>query len=531
MILHMRHPSENVTLTPEELRQLGFDKVVNLVGTLSNEVIQLRQELSWFKRQIFGQKSEKRIIESSPHQGTLGEDFDAIPDELPEIKKKRIPSHERKEPLKNAASDNNEPALFFDESKVPVQIINVANPAIEGLAVDQYEVIGQKVTHRLAQRPGSYVILKYVRPVVKLNDNKVIHCAPAPVGVIEGSRADVSFLAGMLVDKVVYHKPLYRQHQNVQSCGIDVSRAWLTQLAQQSSSLIEPIFEALLESVKESRVLAMDETPIKAGQAGPGKMKTGYYWPIYGEKDEIVFNYYPSRSGKHVIEALGLNRPEGSVLLTDGYAAYSKYAEITGILNAQCWSHTRRYFERARDIEPNASDEALDMIGQLYQTEARIREKGLTGQEKRSYRQTHAKPVVEKFFKWVNKQFEAQGLLPSSPLLKAAHYARERREGLQIYLEDSEVPIDTNHLERLLRVVPMGRKNWLFNWTELGAKNIGMLQSLVVTCRLHDIDPYTYLVDVLQRVGQHPAKLIHQLIPRVWKELFVSNPLTSDLLP
>ena len=155
MILHMRHPSENVTLTPEELRQLGFDKVVNLVGTLSNEVIQLRQELSWFKRQIFGQKSEKRIVEPSPHQGTLGEDFDAIPDELPEIKKKRIPSHERKEPLKNAASDDNEPALFLDESKVPVQIINVANPAIEGLAADQYEVMGQKVTHRLAQRPGS----------------------------------------------------------------------------------------------------------------------------------------------------------------------------------------------------------------------------------------------------------------------------------------------------------------------------------------------------------------------------------------
>jgi hypothetical protein len=77
----------------------------------------------------------------------------------------------------------------------------------------------------------------------------------------------------------------------------------------------------------------------------------------------------------------------------------------------------------------------------------------------------------------------------------------------------------------------MGRKNWLFNWTELRAKNIGMLQSLVVTCRLHDIDPYTYLVDVLQRVSQHPAKLIHRLIPRVWKELFASNPLTSDLLP
>jgi hypothetical protein len=94
-------------------------------------------------------------------------------------------------------------------------------------------------------------------------------------------------------------------------------------------------------------------------------------------------------------------------------------------------------------------------------------------------------------------QFEAQGLLPSNPLLKAMAYARERREGLMVYLYDPDVQIDTNHLERALRVVPMGRRNWLFCWTELGAKHIGIMQSLLVTCRLHEVDPYDYLVDVL----------------------------------
>ena len=75
----------------------------------------------------------------------------------------------------------------------------------------------------------------------------------------------------------------------------------------------------------------------------------------------------------------------------------------------------------------------------------------------------------------------------------------------------------------------VGRRNWLFAWTELGAKHVGIVQSLIVTCRLHDINPYDYFVDVLQRVGQHPASKVHELTPRLWKQLFADKPLRSDL--
>ena len=97
-------------------------------------------------------------------------------------------------------------------------------------------------------------------------------------------------------------------------------------------------------------------------------------------------------------------------------------------------------------------------------------------------------------------------------------------------LFDAAVPLDTNHLERALRAVPMGRKNWLFCWTELGAHVVGKLQSLIVTCRLHGVDPYTYLVDVLQRVAVHKAKDVDELTPRIWKAKFAESPFTSDLL-
>src|SRR4051812_38868460 len=213
------------------------------------------------------------------------------------------------------------------------------------------------------------------------------------------------------------------------------------------------------------------------------------------------------------------------------YAAYEAYARKTGITNAQCWAHSRRGVFEAKDAEPVHAAQALEQIAAIYQVEERIRELKLTGPAKQLYRSTHSKPLVDKFFDWVDRQFEQQGWLPSNPLTKALAYIRERRAGLKVFLDDPAVAIDTNHIERALRPIPMGRSNWLFCWTEAGARHVGIVQSLIATCRLQDIDPYTYLVDVLQRVGQHPAARVAELTPRLWKKHFAHNPLRSDLHP
>ena len=191
--------------------------------------------------------------------------------------------------------------------------------------------------------------------------------------------------------------------------------------------------------------------------------------------------------------------------------------------------HSRRGFFEAQGAEPQAAAEALRQIGKLYELEREIRERNLEGENKRLHRLTHSKPLVDAFFDWVNRQFEQQGLLPSNPLTKALAYVRERRAGLEVFLGDPDVPMDTNHLERALRAIPMGKKAWLFCWTEVGAEHAGIVQSLIATCRLHDIDPYTYLVDVLQRVGEHPASRVAELTPRLWKQHFAASPLRSDL--
>ena len=521
----------------EEAARWTAEQVVGLAGerlllgrqyeAKQREVETLKHQLDWFRRQIFGQKSEKRPLEANPQQMILGEL--PVPESSPLPPAKEIAAHSRRPPATDYAKADTS-ALFFDETRVPVETIAVPNPETEGLTADQYEVIGEKVSHRLAQRPGSYVILKYVRPVIKRRDTEIISCPPAPVGVIEGSRADVSFVVGLVTDKFCYHQPLYRQHQRLADNGIKVSRPWLTQLTHAALSLLEPVFTAQLDSIRRSRVKAMDETPIKAGRAGPGKMKSGYFWPVYGERDEICFVYHAGRAGQFIEQTLGTEPPPaGAVLITDGYAAYERYAEKCGLTHAQCWAHSRRKFFEAQAVEPERAAQALDMIGTLYGVEKQIREAKLVGEACRAYRLAQARPVVHQFFAWIDVQFAAQDLLPSSPFTSAMAYVRERRAALEVYLSDPEVRIDTNHLERALRVVPMGRRNWLFCWTEVGAKYVGIAQSLIATCRLHDIDPYTYLVDVLQRVGQHPAADVAQLTPRLWKQHFAANPLRSDL--
>ena len=165
----------------------------------------------------------------------------------------------------------------------------------------------------------------------------------------------------------------------------------------------------------------------------------------------------------------------------------------------------------------------------MYAVEQAIRDRKLEGEAKLEYRSRHAHPVVETFFGWCYDQRQRVDLVTSSPFAKALVYADRRQTELRVYLGDPDVPIDTNHLERALRVIPMGRKNWLFCWTEVGARHVGIIQSLLTTCRLQGVDPYTYLVDVLQRVSLHPARQVEDLTPRRWKDLFAANPLRSDL--
>jgi transposase len=496
------------------------------IAVLEAQVQTLTQQLEWFNRQLFGRKSEKRLVMDSPHQPLLDGLLDpqASP---PSPESRETITYSRRKGKQRGEDCVTDEGLRFDAS-VPVETIELSAPQLHGPDAEEYEVIAHKTTRRLAQRPATYVVLEYVRPVIKRKSTGKMMTVPAPSALWEGTIADVSVVAGLIEDKCVYYLPLYRQHQRMARSGVTVSRAVLSTWVHRAAELLRPLYDAQLRSILRSKTLAMDETAIKAGRnRRKGKMHQAWLWPVYGDADEIAFTFSPNRGRAHVLATLGAF--EGT-LLCDGLSAYEHYAATNrAVTHAQCWAHTRRYFERAQNAEPEAVAEALELIGELYRIEKHIRKQALAGGDKRAYRVEHARPAVEAFFKWCDEQCQRLDLLPNNPLAKALTYAMQRRAGLGVYLTDPELQIDTNHLEREIRPVTIGRKNWMFCWTEVGAERLAILHSLTSTCRLHGVHPYTYLVDVLQRISTHPDNAVEELIPRRWKELFASKPLRSDL--
>jgi len=274
------------------------------------------------------------------------------------------------------------------------------------------------------------VVLEYRCPVVKHTPTGKLKSTAVPGNVVERSVADVSFMAGMAIDKCLYHLPLHRQHQRLAASGFKLSRSTLTLTFSRTAQLLAPIAQAQPEHVCGSRVLAMDETTMKAGRKSPGKMHLGYFWPLYGDADEVSFSFANTR-GQKVIQDL-LSDYEG-ILLTDGYKVYEQHAKgRAGITHAQCWAHTRRKLE---------------------------------GPDKHQARQTYCRPVVEAFWQCCDQQCQRLDLTPSNPLSKALKYAMSRQAALEVFLRELDVQVDTNHLERALRPIPMGRKNHLFCWT------------------------------------------------------------------
>ena len=174
-----------------------YDAVQAENAALREQVTQLKHQLDWFKRQLFGAKSEKRIDIDTSQQADLLSGLGVTPPPIDKLPTEQITYARRKK--QRDANTVNESGLRFDDS-VPVETIEVPNPELNNIPADELEQIGEKVVYRLAQRPGSYVILKYVRKVIKRRATQTLHTALMPTNVLEKSVADVSFLVGMLVD-------------------------------------------------------------------------------------------------------------------------------------------------------------------------------------------------------------------------------------------------------------------------------------------------------------------------------------------
>lgn len=347
------------------------------------------------------------------------------------------------------------------------------------------------------------------------------------------SAYDVSFVAKTIIDKLINYLPLYRQNKEFMRNGVYLSESVLTALFLDAAKFLEPIYCALKSSILSSGILLADETWMRVGfPKEPGKkMPHGYYWIFYGDKDEAMAVYCPSRSTTELRSILG---DFCGKLVTDDYQSYTEYVTERNktepnIQHGLCWAHTTRYFQEARGSDPDFVDVIRKEISDLYDIEAEARENNFSPPQLLKARQERVTPIVDKIFSLLKSAKSGRIYLPKSPVSKAINYALDNEKELRLFLNHADVPPDTNAIERLLRPIPMGRKNYMFCTTVHGAEALAILQSLIFSCNTANINAYDYLVDVLQRIDRHPSSQVADLIPRRWKEKFSATPLRSPL--
>ena len=375
--------------------------------------------------------------------------------------------------------------------------------------------LGQDISEILEYVPASLKVIQYVRPKLACAGCDRIVQAEAPSRPIERGMAGPGLLAHVLTSKYCDHLPLYRQSQIFARSGVELDRSTLAEWVGGSSELLAPLVEALRRHVLSAGKLHADDIPVPVLAPGLGKTKTGRLW-TYVRDDRpaadntpaaVWFAYSPDRKGEHPQSHL---RNFTGTLQADGYAGFDQIYTAGRVQEAACWAHVRRKFY---DLEvahksPVAA-EALERIAELYAIEKEIR--GRPPDERREVRNTRSRPLLESLKQWLE---ETLGKLSrKSDTAMAVRYALGRWEALMRFCDDGRIEIDNNAAERALRVVALGRKNFLFAGSDGGGESAATLYSLIGTAKLNGIDPESYLRNVLSRIADHPVNRIEELLP------------------
>ena len=226
------------------------------------------------------------------------------------------------------------------------------------------------------------------------------------------------------------------------------------------------------------------------------------------------FAYTPSRSGAGPQAEL---RDFAGYVQVDGYAGYDALFRGEGCARIEvgCWMHARRYFVEAVEAGDLRALPAVAQIRALYGVEREAKESGLDAERRRALREQKARPLLAELADWLAAM--APRANPKSPLGQAIGYAQKRWTALTRYLDDGRLEIDNGEVERLIRIVALGRKNYLFAGADAGAERAAVAYSVLATCTLHELDPWAYVTDVLEKIaGDWPQREIDRLLPDRW---------------
>jgi transposase len=475
-----------------------------LCEILQFENLQLKQQLAQLQKMIFGSRHE-RFIPSDINPSQLALDIEAEAVAACSVVDAKKISY-----IKTNVAIEQKPLVHPGRMKLPGHLRREEIIIEPQLDISDCKKMGEEITEVLEYEPGELFVKKYIRIKYAKPGGDGVVIGELPARPIDKAMAGPGLLAQIVIDKYADHLPLYRQMQRFERAGVKLSYSTLTDWITSTCKLITPLYEALKAEVLQSNYLHADETPIKVlDKEKNGSSHRGYYWVYHNSIQKIVFFDYQQGRGREgpmkILE--GFN----GYLQTDGYSVYDVFDKAANITLIHCMAHARRMFNEALDNDKVRAEYAMGQIQQLYSIERICKEQSLNVAEVTVVRQQKAVPILESLGKWMKDQYIQ--VTPKSTIGKALAYSIQRWEKLSLYTQDGMLNIDNNPVENSIRPVAIGRKNYLFCGSHEAAQRSAMLYSLLGTCKMHGIEPYAWLKNLLETIATHPINKIKELLP------------------
>ncbi|ATQ70811.1 IS66 family transposase (plasmid) [Methylosinus trichosporium OB3b] len=388
--------------------------------------------------------------------------------------------------------------------------------------------IGEEASEALDRVPAVVRVLRTIRPKYACRncEEKVVQ-AKAPARLIEGGMVTTALVCHIAVAKYGWQSTLYRQMQILAGLGVDLDRSTLARWMKQLAWMLKGLYLLQLAHMHTYPRLFCDETPMPVIEPGRKQTKTCQFW-AHATDDRawkgpappaVVYVFAEGRGKKEIAEQL---RGFSGVLQVDGYAAYKSLAGGKGkatngkIRLAFCVAHARRKFVAIhKSTQSPFAREVIERLAEVYAIEKRVR--GTSADNRRAVRQAETKPIMEALH--ARLVAVKDGISRISPLRETIDYTLGHWAGLTLFLEDGRLEPDSNIVERSIRPIAIGKKNSLFCGDAGGGETWAIISSLLNTAKLNDVDPETWLTDVVERIvsGVTKSNQLHELFAWNWK--------------
>lgn len=479
---------------------------------LRDVISSLKERLDWFERQVFGKRSEKMVV--TPGEIYLPGFPWGVDQVLEAEEKKPVAAHERKPPKRDGKDTISWP------SDLPVERVFIDLPAEEKICPETgvfLVKIGEEKTSKLALKPGRFFIKEIIRPKYAhpQKSEEGVKIAELPETLLTRCIADESLLADILVKKFADHLPLNRMSEILARQGIFVSRQILSQWVIRCGEALKPLYDEMYKQILASGNVFIDETPVKMLAPGKGQTHQSFMWVMSGGNEANpayrVYNFRTSRQHHHAAELL---KDFCGVLHSDKYGAYEALANNKQFTWCPCWVHIRRKFIEAESGDPSFRKWVLAQMQELFKLEEEAW--ALSAQERLRIRQEKEVPIIDDLICAIKDKLLNGKILPKSKFREALGYFSGLIPYLKNYTLHPWARLDNNVVERAVRPIAIGRKNWLFVGSEDGGEAAAVLFSLIQTCRALKINPVNYLQDIMVRIMGHNSQKLYELLPDHW---------------